>query len=107
LLLRLRLAPCPQPVQGAFFFLGAALAALAMASSPGGGDISFVDYVASLPSDKVDALYGESRWTCAALLRALPPLGKHTVLRLLHVDEAFTPGAPLPRDLRDSVRRLR
>jgi hypothetical protein len=78
-----------------------------MASSPGGGDISFVDYVASLPSDKVDALYGESRWTCAALLRALPPLGKHTVLRLLHVDEAFTPGAPLPRDLRDSVRRLR
>ena len=66
-------------------------------ASASGGDISFVDYVASLPPAKVDALYGESRWTCAALLRALPPLGKHLVLRLLHVDEAFTPGAPLPR----------
>ena len=62
--------------------------------APGGnGDISFVDYVASLPAAKVDALYAESRWTCAALLRALPPLGKHVVLRLLHVDEAFTLGA--------------
>ena len=62
--------------------------------APGGdSDNSFVDYVASLPAAKVDALYAESRWTCAALLRALPPLGKHVVLRLLHVDEAFTLGA--------------
>jgi hypothetical protein len=66
-----------------------------MALSPdsvGGVDISFVDYLASLPAAKVDALYG-SRWTCAALLRALPPLGKQCVLRMLHLDAPLSLGA--------------
>jgi|APGre2960657444_1045066.scaffolds.fasta_scaffold00374_12 hypothetical protein len=63
------------------------------ASSGGAnGGFSFVDYLESLPAAKVDVLYG-SRWTCAALLRALPPLGKQCVLRLLHVDAPLSIGA--------------
>ncbi len=69
---------------------------MALLSEDGGAEIaqiSFVEYVASLPAAKVDALYGGSRWTCAALLRALPPLGKQLVLRLLHVDAPLSAGA--------------
>ncbi len=66
---------------------------MALSAESTGGDISFVDYLASLPAAKVDALYGGSRWTCAALLRALPPLGKQCVLRLLHLDGPLTVGA--------------
>ena len=54
--------------------------------------ISFLGFLASQPAERLDALYG-SRWTCAALLRALPPLGKHLTLRLLHIETPLTLGA--------------
>ncbi|GBG87119.1 hypothetical protein CBR_g44575 [Chara braunii] len=49
--------------------------------------MDFMDYLASLPAGKLDGLY-ESLWTCQAVLRSLPPLGKLYVLRLLHVEQA-------------------
>ena len=54
--------------------------------------ICFLDYLSSQPADRLDALY-RSRWTCAALLRALPPLARYTVLRLLHVEAPLSVGA--------------
>ena len=51
-----------------------------------------MDYLSGLSPAAVDGLYGQ-RWTCAALLRALPPLAKQTVLRLLHVTEPLGAGA--------------
>lgn len=55
-------------------------------------DLSLLAYLQSLPPAQADALYA-SRWTCAALLRALPPLAKQAVLRLVHVEEAVPAGA--------------
>ena len=69
--------------------------------------ISFLGFLASQPAERLDALYG-SRWTCAALLRALPPLGKHLTLRLLHIETPLTLGArargrpPSPRAAADA-----
>jgi transcription initiation factor TFIIH subunit 4 len=50
---------------------------------------SLVDFLAKAQPAKVDTLY-LSRWTCSALLRSLPPLAKQLVLRLLHVEVAFS-----------------
>ena len=48
--------------------------------------MDFSQYLNSLPSDQLSALY-ESPWTCQAVLRSLPPLAQQLVLRLLHVDD--------------------
>ena len=49
-------------------------------------------YLVALPRDTLDALY-ESRWTCLAVLRSLPPLGSQYLLRMLLVDVPVTQGA--------------
>ena len=49
-------------------------------------------YLVALPRDTLDALY-ESRWTCLAVLRSLPPLGSQYLLRMLLVDAPVTQGA--------------
>ena len=48
-------------------------------------------YLVAVPRDTLDALY-ESRWTCLAVLRSLPPLGAQYVLRMLLVDAPITQG---------------
>ncbi len=50
-------------------------------------------YLVALPRDTLDALY-ESRWTCLAVLRSLPPLGSQYLLRMLLVDAPVTQGMP-------------
>ena len=59
-------------------------------------------YLVALPRDTLDALY-ESRWTCLAVLRSLPPLGSQYLLRMLLVDAPVTQGAheDCVRDERD------
>ncbi len=47
-------------------------------------------YLEGLPEAQQDALY-DSPWTCRALLRALTPLGRLYVMRLL------LPHAPVPQ----------
>ena len=58
-------------------------------AAPATGLLPFLE---SLPPAAVEAVYA-SRWTCAALVRALPPLAKHMVMRLVHVDTAVPVGA--------------
>ncbi|NBS71265.1 hypothetical protein EBT31_20505, partial [bacterium] len=41
--------------------------------------------ILDLQPDRLDALY-ESQWTCMATFRALPPLAKHYVMRLLFIE---------------------
>lgn len=48
--------------------------------------MDFSQYLNSLPSDQLSALY-ESPWTCQAVLRSLPALAQQLVLRLLHIDD--------------------
>lgn len=48
-------------------------------------EFSFLEYLTQQPPARLDALY-ESQWTCMATFRALPPLAKHYVMRLLFVD---------------------
>jgi hypothetical protein len=60
-----------------------------LAAAPATGLLPFLE---SLPPAAVEAAYA-SRWTCAALVRALPPLAKHVVMRLVHVDTAVPIGA--------------
>lgn len=48
-------------------------------------EFSFLEYLTQQQPARLDALY-ESQWTCMATFRALPPLGKHYVMRLLFVD---------------------
>lgn len=50
-------------------------------------------YLESLPASRLAQLY-ESSWTCQAVLRSLPPIGKAYVMRLLLVDQAI-PAGPL------------
>lgn len=59
-----------------------------LAAAPTG----LLPFLESLPPAAVEAAYA-SRWTCAALVRALPPLAKHVVMRLVHVDTAVPTGA--------------
>ena len=48
-------------------------------------EVDFVTYLVQLPAIQLDKLY-ESRWTCQAVLRSLPPLAKQYVLRLVFLD---------------------
>lgn len=48
-------------------------------------EFSFLDYLTQQQPARLDALF-ESQWTCLATFRALPPLAKHYVNRLLFVD---------------------
>ncbi|KAL6043815.1 RNA polymerase II transcription factor B 52 kDa subunit [Balamuthia mandrillaris] len=43
------------------------------------------DYVSKLPQETLDKLYTDP-WTCQAIFRSVPPLGKQFVLRLLFLD---------------------
>ena len=45
---------------------------------------AFVGFLAGLPPRQIDRLY-DSPWACLAVLRALPPLAKQYVMRLLYV----------------------
>ena len=56
-------------------------------------EFCFTTYLADLPPARCDELY-ESPWTCRAVLRAVLPMAKQYVLRLLHVEEAVPVGAP-------------
>eukprot|EP00241_Pyramimonas_parkeae_P021177 CAMPEP_0114320084 /NCGR_PEP_ID=MMETSP0059-20121206/25707_1 /TAXON_ID=36894 /ORGANISM="Pyramimonas parkeae, Strain CCMP726" /LENGTH=123 /DNA_ID=CAMNT_0001447377 /DNA_START=335 /DNA_END=702 /DNA_ORIENTATION=+ len=53
------------------------------------GTFSFMNYLGTLSPLKQDQLY-ESEWTCQSVLRSLPPVAKHMVLRLLYVDSPQT-----------------
>lgn len=48
-------------------------------------EFSFLEYLVQQQPDRLDALY-ESQWTCMATFRALPPLAKHYVMRLLFIE---------------------
>jgi hypothetical protein len=77
---------------------------------------AFVGFLSGLPPHQIDRLY-HSPWACLAVLRALPPLAKHYVMRLLYV-EAGVPSVALDAWVRpgaegkhrvalDHMRRLR
>lgn len=53
--------------------------------------MDFSQYLITLPADQLTRLY-DSPWTCQAVLRSLPPLSQHFILRLL-----FIP-SPVPAD---------
>ena len=65
---------------------------MALVDVPHGHTAGLLSFLECLPPATADAVYA-STWTCAALVRALPPLAKHTVLRLVHVDAAVALGA--------------
>jgi hypothetical protein len=46
---------------------------------------AFLGFLSRLPPAQIDRLY-HSPWACLAVLRALPPLAKHYVMRLLYVE---------------------
>ena len=48
--------------------------------------MDFVTYLEGLPPGVVADLYS-SPWTCRAVLRGVPPLAKHYIMRLLLVDD--------------------
>jgi len=52
-------------------------------------EVSFLDFLTAQPPARVDALFTASSHACAALLRALPPLPRLLLLRLLHLDAAL------------------
>ena len=53
--------------------------------------MDFNQYLTTLPADQLTRLY-DSPWTCQAVLRSLPPLSQHFVLRLLFIPD------PVPSD---------
>jgi transcription initiation factor TFIIH subunit 4 len=46
---------------------------------------ALLGFLSGLPPRQMDTLYG-SPWACLAVLRALPPLGKHYAMRLLYIE---------------------
>lgn len=58
--------------------------------------MDFSAYLTTLPRDQLTYLY-DSPWTCQAVLRSLPPLPQHLVLRML-----FMPG-PVPASWLDGA----
>jgi transcription initiation factor TFIIH subunit 4 len=52
--------------------------------------VNVVAYVQELTPDRRDGLW-DSPWTCQAVLRALPELAKHYVMRLLFVGDVAVP----------------
>lgn len=46
---------------------------------------ALLGFLSGLPPKQMDTLYS-SPWACLAVLRALPPLGKHYAMRLLYID---------------------
>ena len=47
---------------------------------------ALLGFLSGLPPRQMDRLY-RSPWACLAVLRALPPLGKHYAMRLLYVED--------------------
>ena len=77
---------------------------------------ALLGFLSGLPPRQMDRLYA-SPWACLAVLRALPPLGKHYAMRLLYI-EAGVPmsdvdawikpeGEEMHRKSLDHMRRLR
>lgn len=77
---------------------------------------ALLGFLSGLPPRQMDRLYA-SPWACLAVLRALPPLGKHYAMRLLYI-EAGVPmsdvdawikpeGEETHRKSLDDMRRLR
>ena len=46
---------------------------------------ALLGFLSGLPPRQMDRLYA-SPWACLAVLRALPPLGKHYAMRLLYIE---------------------
>ena len=59
----------------------------------GSGSMDLVSYLEDLPTERLGSLY-DSPYTCQAVLRSLPPLGKQYVLRMLFLDAGIPEGAP-------------
>jgi transcription initiation factor TFIIH subunit 4 len=70
----------------------AVLMADAGASSGAQLSLDLATYIAKLPANVKAAVFA-SPWTAQALFRALPPLAKQYILRLLYVDAPVSTGA--------------
>ena len=46
---------------------------------------AFVGFLSDMNSRQINHLY-QSPWACLSVLRSLPPLAKHYVMRLIYVD---------------------
>ena len=56
--------------------------------------MDFISWLEALPPETVAKLYC-SHWACQAVLRGLPPVAKHYVLRLLYLDGPVATGESL------------
>ena len=62
------------------------------------------DYVAKLNPQIIDQLYQHSSANCLAVLRELPELGKHYVLRLLFIEQGFPQSMAAKWIIPDSIK---
>lgn len=64
--------------------------------------MDFISWLEALPPETVAKLYS-SHWACQAVLRGLPPVAKHYVLRLLFLDAPIAVGEVILGNIACSV----